>query len=104
VRDAEVALETAQADLDAAFRAFEGLADEAGARNRLVELREARDKAQERVDELGDTRSSLSISAVSDWDSLSLDARRALIRATVERVTVKPGRGPDRMSVELFSE
>lgn len=104
VREAAATLEKAQADLDAALRAFAGLEDESAARERLMELRRARDAAQERVDQLGDTRTSLSINAAADWDTLSLDARRALIRATVEEVTVKPGRGPDRITVKLFSE
>jgi site-specific DNA recombinase len=99
-RDADLALERAQADLDAAVRAFTGLEDEAAVRERLGELRQARDRAQERVDELGGTVAALTVT-VADWDRLTLDERRALIRATVQRVTVVPGRGPERVTVKL---
>jgi hypothetical protein len=45
------------------------------------------------------------IRAADDWDRLSFEARRALIRATVERAIVRTqGRGADRISVELFRE
>ena len=42
-----------------------------------------------------------SSSAGPDWDRLSLDGRRALIRAVVDRVLVAPGRGADRVSIEF---
>jgi site-specific DNA recombinase len=105
VREAEQALERAQADLDAAIRTFAGLEDEAAARERLAELREARDAAQERVEQLGGRRAIITISAARDWDRLSLEERRELIRAAVARATVAPGtRGPGRVKVELVSE
>lgn len=102
-RDAEIALERAQADLSAAIRAFVGFDGEQAAVERLAELREVRDHAQERVDHLGGQRSVVTVS-VADWDRLSLEARQALIRATVERVVVVPGRGTDRVSVELVGQ
>lgn len=95
-------LELAQADLDAAFRAFAGFEDEAAARDRLAELRQARDAAQERVDRLSGTSASITINAAIDWDRLTLSERRDLVRATVERVTVVPGRGAERVTVELL--
>jgi DNA invertase Pin-like site-specific DNA recombinase len=100
-REAEVALVRAQADLDAAIRAFAGLEEETAARERLAELRQVRDECQGRVDHLGGQRLAVVISAAADWDRLSVDGRRALIRATVQRVTVAPGRGADRIGVEL---
>ncbi len=108
-RGAAVDLERAQADLDAALRAFVGLEDEIAARDRLAELRELRDRAQEQVDHLGGgLRPAITISASADWDRLSLDARRALIRATVARVKVLPARGRprhwSRVKVELVGE
>ena len=103
-RDASVALDRAQAQLDAAIRAFSGLEDETAAKDRLIHLRQERDEAREHVERLGGTRSALTISAATDWDRLSLDARRALTRAVVERVTVAPGRGPGRITVALFAE
>ncbi len=103
-READAVLERAQHDLDAALRTFAGFEDEAAARDRLAELRDIRDRALERVDHLRGSQSVVSINAARDWDRLSLDARRALIRAVVDRVDVAPGRGADRIDVHLVSE
>ena len=35
-----------------------------------------------------------------DWDVLTLDERRDLIRAVVDRAVVVPGRGDSRVTVE----
>jgi hypothetical protein len=102
VRDAEHALERAQAELDALIDMLDPL--EPRARERLVAATEKRDQARERVEQLGGQRAAVTINAADDWDRLSLDARRALIRATVERVVVAPGRGADRVTVELVGE
>jgi DNA invertase Pin-like site-specific DNA recombinase len=104
VRDAELALEQAQQAFDGAIRAFDGF-DEPSARDRLLELRQARDDAQARLEQLGGGASvAVTVNAATDWDLLTLDERRALIRATVERATVAPGRGAERLAVKLFSE
>jgi site-specific DNA recombinase len=103
-REAERALERAQDDLDAAIRVLADFGDEAATRDRLGELRAARDAAQDRLDQLGGRRAAVTVSAAADWDRLSLDARRALIRAVIARVTVAPGRGVDRVGVELVGE
>ena len=104
VRDAERAVERAQADLDAAIRAFAGLEGEQAAVKRLGELRDARDAAHERLEQLGGQRAAVVVTVAADWDRLSLDERRALIRATVERVTIAPGRGAGRVYVELVGQ
>ncbi len=104
VQQAEQALDSAQADLDAAIRAFAALSGEVAAIERLDELRAARDHAQERVDQLGSTRAAVTVSAFKDWDLLTLDERRALIRATIDRVTITPGRGLERIKVDLLGE
>jgi len=103
-RQAAEALETAEFELGSALRVFADFADEVGARERLSELRQARDDARERLGRLSERESAITISAVADWDRLTHDERRALIRAVVGRVTINPGRGPDRIAVELFSE
>jgi site-specific DNA recombinase len=100
IRQAEQALQAAQGALDAALRAFDGF-DEPAARQRLLELREARDAAQAHLDQLGGTRPALTINGAEDWDRLTLAERRSLIRAIVARAVVRPGRGPDRVAVEL---
>ena len=94
----------AQGALDAAVRAFDGMGDETAVRERLASLRQARDDAQERVDQVGATDDDLVIDGDGDWDRLTLDERRALIRRVVERATVAPGRGADRIAVELFRQ
>lgn len=71
---------------------------------RLDELRAARDHAQERVDQLGSTRAAVTVSAFKDWDLLTLDERRSLIRATIDCVTITPGRGVERIEVDLLGE
>ena len=103
-READAALERARLDVEAAARAFSGFEDETAVRERLAELSAARDLAQEQVDHLGSHRSVVTINAARDWDRLSLDARRALVRAVVAEVRVAPGRGVERVTVELVGE
>lgn len=104
VREAERALADAQAALDGAIRSLADFTDEASVRERLVELREARDEAQGRADDLTGVRASVTIDASTDWHRLNPDERRALIRATIEVATVAPGRGPDRIAVHPFGQ
>ncbi len=100
IRQAEQALHAAQSALDATLRTFDGF-DEPAARQRLLELREARDSAQAHLDQLGGPRPTVTINGAEDWNQLTLAERRALIRAIVARAVVRPGRGADRVLVEL---
>lgn len=100
-RDAATALDRAQGDLDAALRAFEGLAEEPAAIDRLRELRASRDGALGRVEHLRRLDVALTVS-VADWDRLTLEAQRGLIRATVAEITVGPGRGVERLTAKLL--
>jgi site-specific DNA recombinase len=103
--DAEREIEICERELDAAVRAFSGLEDVDAARERLLELREARDRARERAAELREAAApAVTVTASGDWDRLTLDERRALIRAVVHRAVVGPGRGRDRITVELLGE
>ncbi len=105
-REAGNAAELAQADLDAALRSFggAGLESEPAAVERLTELRQARDNAQARADEIG-PEASRTVNASTDWDELSLAGRRALIKATVESAVVAPsGRGAERITVRLVGD
>ncbi len=101
IRQAEQALEQAQRALDGALMAFDGF-DEPAARQRLVELREVRDTAQVHLDQLGGAKPVITINGAEDWERLDISERRALIRATVDHATVRPGRGGGRLAVELF--
>jgi site-specific DNA recombinase len=100
VNAAATRLDEAHARYDAALRAFDGHGDEQAAIERLGELRDNRDAAQERYE---DARGSLDATqvavSVGDWEDLSLDGRRDLIRAVIERVEVRPGRGRSRIEV-----
>ncbi len=105
-QEAETALERSQGELDAALRSFTtaGLENESAAVERLAELRQARDAAQARVDQIRPP-TARSVSADADWDSLTQDERRALIRATVDSAVVAPtGRGAERIIVRLVGE
>jgi len=107
-QDAERELAAAQAALDAAIEAFAGI-DAGLANKKLRELTEARNAAHEQLDQIGGTQARVKqIDTLGDWDKLTLDERRALIRATVENVKVVPAakglRGAKRVSVMLFSE
>jgi hypothetical protein len=101
-RKAAQALEHAQAELDALIDLLDPL--EPKARERLATATGRRDQARERVDRLCGHRAAVTINASVDWDRLTLDERRALIRAVVERVDVTPGRGADRVTVHFVSE
>jgi hypothetical protein len=101
VAEAERDVEQAEQGLDAAVRAFDGL-DVDAARDRLLALRDERDHARERLAELQAAAvPTVTVTASGDWDALVLDEQRAIIRAVIERATVAPGRGRDRITVEL---
>ena len=105
VREAEQELEAAQGALDAALRAFAGFEDERAAVDRLAELREARDEARAVVDQrLGGSRATVTLNGNADWDVLTADEQRGLIRATVESAIVGPGRGAGRITVKIFGQ
>ena len=98
-------LKSTQETYDAFTEVFDPL--EPADVKRRAELKRVRDEAQERVTHLGPTRTDITISAAEDWDTLSLDARRDLISATVESVTVAAGRGAgrtgkDRITIKLL--
>jgi site-specific DNA recombinase len=99
-------LKGAQGDLDTAVRSFmaAGLENEPSAVERLAALREARDVAQHRVDQIGGDAARV-VGAAEDWEHLTPDEQRALIRATVESAIVAPvGRGAERIVVRLVGQ
>ena len=94
------ALDAAERELSAAVEAFSGLDDVPAARTRLLELRDARDQARDRLAELHvfTGRPAVTLTA-DDWDALTIDEQRALIVATIAEAVVAPGRGVDRITV-----
>jgi DNA invertase Pin-like site-specific DNA recombinase len=95
--------ERAGAELDAAVRAFSGLDDVDAARERLAALRDARDAAHDRLDDLQEHVLPTVTLTADDWDILTLEEQRDLIRAVVDRAIVASGRGDSRVSVEARS-
>jgi len=101
--EAEAARRAAERDEDAlqrAFVAFEGMEDEQGARDRLLDLRAKRDASRDRYHRLRAAMSATrTVTTAADWDRLSLDARRDLIETWIASAVVAPGRGPDRLTI-----
>jgi PHD/YefM family antitoxin component YafN of YafNO toxin-antitoxin module len=97
--DAERDYARAEAELAAAVEAFTGLEDVAAAREKLQALRENRDEARDRLDELQAAQAPAVTVTAADWDELMLDEQRALIRAVIDRADVAPGRGTERIRV-----
>jgi DNA invertase Pin-like site-specific DNA recombinase len=95
--------EQAEVELQRTLGAFQaaGVVAEAGAVQRLAELREARDAAQRQASRSKAAAGSKSVAVGKDWDDLSVVERRGLVRATVASVTVAAGRGERRLSIEL---
>ena len=84
-----------------AIRTLAGRGGEAATREVLDELEAQRDMVvaeHERLVAL--TTPDLTISTGADWELLTFDERRRLIRAVVVRAVVAPGKGPGRVSVE----
>jgi hypothetical protein len=81
------------------------LKTEPAAVERLRELRDARDAARARYDEVAANRDATTLAvSVGDWDNLSRDAQPALITAVLEKIVVKPGRGADRVTIAPRAE
>jgi hypothetical protein len=99
IRNAERAYDQAETNLNAAVDAFTGLDDVAAAREKLAALREARDQARDYLAELQIASAPAITVSADDWDLLTLEEQRALIRAVVDRALVAPGRGVDRIAV-----
>jgi DNA invertase Pin-like site-specific DNA recombinase len=87
-------VEARERELDAAVEAFSVLGELASVKRKLAELQEAVDEATDRLNEEEAARPAmtLTISAAEQWDELTRDAQRALIKAVFESVHVKPGR------------
>jgi DNA invertase Pin-like site-specific DNA recombinase len=102
IRAAEAALENAEQALSGAVEMLTGMEDLSATQQRLAELRADRDAARAKLEQLGGTRAAVTVFADRDWGLLTLAEQRALIRATVESACVGPGRGPGRVTVELF--
>jgi DNA invertase Pin-like site-specific DNA recombinase len=100
VRDLEAALAKAQANL-AAYLGLPLDFTSATVAAKATELGSAVQTAERALSGVRGRTRTVELDAVEDWDSLSLDGRRAIVREVVERVTVARGRGPERVTVTL---
>lgn len=93
--------ERAQEALEAATRVAlaAGITGEPVTIEQLVALRQARDEARGRAEQLG---GGAAIADIASLDDLTFDEWRDAIRGALERVLVKPGRGAGRVRVEPF--
>jgi putative DNA-invertase from lambdoid prophage Rac len=102
---AELELEKLSQKYDSAIEILAEHDDVAAAKQKLGEIRQRRDAKRRERDELRQTLGSQYVlDAYRNWDSVSFDGRRALIRIAVETATVAPGRGfariADRIAIE----
>jgi hypothetical protein len=101
VARAEQALADAQNALDAAVQAFAGI--DAASVN--VSLRALQEQVGQRDLELRELRRASAparvVSVLGNWDDLTVDERRDLIHAVVERVEVRPASASPRFEIFL---
>jgi DNA invertase Pin-like site-specific DNA recombinase len=102
VEDARVARETAEQCLANVITLLTDtlLIDEPASREKLDELRVARDAAVAEHERLSRLASPIVSVSTADWPLLTHDERRDVISAVVARAVVTPGRGPGRIVVE----
>lgn len=107
LRPLEARAERARTALSAAVEAFDGMGDLEQVRAKLASLRAELEGAE---DELSAARGAASFALrmtdapagePTTWNELSRQAQRELIRGVVGRATVHPGRGAERVRVEL---
>jgi DNA invertase Pin-like site-specific DNA recombinase len=103
MRPAEAEAERARSAFAAAVEAFDGFGDAAAVRDKLASLKAEVDATEDALDRAR-RQASFSIRPGLAWDELTLDERRDLIRAVVERADVEPGKGAERVRVTLAPE
>ena len=105
IRHARLRADKTQADLDAALRVMtaSGTEDEDVAIERLAVLRDVRDQARERLDELDVPGESEVLLLNQDWDQLSLRDQRRAIKACIARATVMPAWPGQKTSAQRIS-
>jgi site-specific DNA recombinase len=99
IEAARAEVDRLESELDGAVRAFSGLDDVQAATEKLGQLRDDRDAARDRLDSLAANAHPAVTAAAEDWDELSLEGRRGLIQAVIDRAEVGPGRGAERVTV-----
>jgi DNA invertase Pin-like site-specific DNA recombinase len=93
--------EAAESKLANAIRTLSGLGGEATTKEVLDELQAERDEAVDEHERLASlTTPDVTLRTTDDWDRLTFDEKRDVIRAVIARAVVRPGRGSDRITVE----
>jgi len=98
-RQAEADLASAESALEAAVSAFDGLGDLQATKDKLAELRDAVDEARERLGRLGAADVAIRANGAEEWDQMSAEEQRELIRATIKTAVVGAGRGAERITI-----
>jgi site-specific DNA recombinase len=98
-RQAEADLASAETALDAAVSAFDGLGDLQAAKDKLAQLGTAVDEAQDRLGQLGGAGVAIRVNGAEEWEKLTHDEQRELIRLSIRSAIVGPGRGAERITV-----
>jgi DNA invertase Pin-like site-specific DNA recombinase len=102
-REAAEAADEAQANYRNALAVLKDFGDEAAVA-KLRDLKAEAESARERAERLGGRKAAVTVNAAKDWDRLTLEEQREIVKATVESATVNPGRGRDRVTVRLFGD
>jgi len=98
--NAQIVLDAAQTRLHRFIRLMADMQDEHAAREQLAQLRSERDEARRELDQM-QSKTALIVDPSVNWDLLTLDERRDLVRLIIDRIEVKPGRIADRLSYTL---
>ena len=100
VAEAREALDKAQAELDTAIRVLDIVGNEPAAIERLEQLTRAKDDAAMALDNAKD-REVMPPFEPDERDSSDVETQRAIVKAIIARMDVGPGRGTDRVHIEL---
>jgi site-specific DNA recombinase len=98
-RQAEADLASAQGALEAAVSAFDGLGDLQATKDKLAALGAEVDAARECLDQLEDADVAIRLNGAEEWDKLTRDEHRELIRLSIRSAFVGPGKGPGRITI-----
>src|SRR5207253_2174737 len=90
IQDAKTERDAAQERLEEAVEAFESIPKDLR-RRKLAELTAEAEAAQTAYEQIADTQAAaVEIDPETDWDDLTMDEKRDLIKANVESVIVAP--------------
>jgi hypothetical protein len=84
----------AKADLEAAVEAFAGVEGLSAAKRRIAQLTDQWKSAEREAEQQGHTEQAhAAMRRIDDWDRLTLEGQRAIIRATIDRIAIDSAGG-----------